>query len=201
MTADVSTAKLTHAERARLDFYRSVIAMTRRTDGLVLVATQDGDTPAAVLCWLPKNVEPGPWTLLSSGFVWALLRYGLTGVLRFVWMHGMVDKLFKNNLSPVEYKSKKDAAYVFILGTDPNHSGKGLSSKLLRWQIERHKAEFPQRPVFIETASDRTARLYERIGFREVGRHTLDIDRSAIPEQNRNDESLQIALIMNPDGK
>ena len=198
--------KLTKSEKARLDFYRGVIAMIRHMDGLVLVATADGeDMPGAVLCWLPRNAEPSPWNAFTSGFAWALVRFGLTGIRRFLYCHHMAGKVWEDNLSPSECKSlKRDGAYAFILATDPSQSGKGLAQKLLGWQVERHKAEFPQRPIFIETAQDRTAKLYERVGFREVGRQTLEKlerDRATMLPQNRDAEFVQISLMIAPDGK
>lgn len=125
----------------------------------------------------------------------------LVGMLRFIRLHRSLQDLWKNSLGPVGYKSKKDGAYVLILGTDPNYRGKGLSSKLLRWRIEQHKVESPQRPIFIETDYDRTAKLYERVGFREIGRCTVDIDRSKILQLNRDEEFLQIALLIKPEEK
>lgn len=66
-----------------------------------------------------------------------------------------------------------------ILGTDPAHAGKGLSAGLLRWQIEQYRQQCLVKdnftPVFLDTAGDYQQKLYEKMGFRALGRHKLQV--------------------------
>ena len=67
---------------------------------------------------------------------------------------------------------------MFIIGTDTKHTGHGYARMLLQWQIEQHGRQFPGVPVFLDTSTDYGQRVYERLGFRELGRKhmTLEVD-------------------------
>ena len=57
-----------------------------------------------------------------------------------------------------------------MLGTDPMHAGHGYAGKLLKRQIEQHQKTRPEVPVYLETATDHAQKVYERLGFKELGR-------------------------------
>lgn len=59
------------------------------------------------------------------------------------------------------------------LATHPNYRGKGLASRLVKW-ASLH-ADEQQVLVYLDTASDNpAARLYEKLGFIEQGRNTIE---------------------------
>ncbi|KAF2734245.1 acyl-CoA N-acyltransferase [Polyplosphaeria fusca] len=63
--------------------------------------------------------------------------------------------------------------YLGNLATHREHRGKGLASKLIEWTFPQ--ADEKAHLVYLETASDNPARrLYEKLGFRETGRSTID---------------------------
>lgn len=56
--------------------------------------------------------------------------------------------------------------YVLAVGVRPEHQGRGLGSALLAPTLERCDRE--GLPAYLEASSERSAALYERLGFRHV---------------------------------
>lgn len=71
-------------------------------------------------------------------------------------------------LSGVSAIEKKHPAkphwYLFVLGTDTEHQGKGVGSALLRPVLERCDSEGI--PAYLESSKEKNLPLYERNGFR-----------------------------------
>jgi ribosomal protein S18 acetylase RimI-like enzyme len=61
--------------------------------------------------------------------------------------------------------------YLTLLGTDPQHSGRGLGQALLRSNLDRVDAA--GRPAYLE-AADELVPMYQRFGFRVLERFDLD---------------------------
>ena len=53
--------------------------------------------------------------------------------------------------------------YLFAIGVDPEHQGRGVGSALLRGVLERCDAS--REPAYLEASTETNARLYERHGF------------------------------------
>lgn len=53
-----------------------------------------------------------------------------------------------------------------IVGVQPEYRGKGYSSALIRLMLD--KADAAQRPVYLETQSEKNVAIYEHLGFRIV---------------------------------
>lgn len=62
---------------------------------------------------------------------------------------------------------------MFIVAADPKARGKGYASQLLREQITIHRVQFPGTPVVLDTTTDQAQRVYEKMGFRELGRRRM----------------------------
>jgi GNAT superfamily N-acetyltransferase len=60
--------------------------------------------------------------------------------------------------------------YLSLLGTHPDHLGKGLGMALLASNLERMDAEGV--PAFLESSNPENNSRYERLGFRQVGEFT-----------------------------
>jgi len=56
--------------------------------------------------------------------------------------------------------------YLFVLGTDPEHQGKGVGTQLMSPVLERCDRE--KVPAYLESSKERNVPLYERMGFRVV---------------------------------
>jgi len=57
--------------------------------------------------------------------------------------------------------------YVLAVGVRPEHQGQGLGTALLSPTLERCDRE--RLPAYLEASSERSAALYERLGFEHVG--------------------------------
>ena len=158
------------AQAARIRFYIAVLKFGRMIGGEVIVAVPAGSNePAAVLLWLPPKVRPTLWSLLWSGWFRAWFAYGLVGMYRLWYYENTLASLYARTLAPLGYR-QTDGAFVQIIATAPGHAGKAYSTSLLEWQIEQHKERSQGIPVFLDTATDYGQAIYERIGFRELGR-------------------------------
>ena len=69
---------------------------------------------------------------------------------------------------------KEDGVVEVGLGVRPDLTGQGLGEAIIRAELEYARAEW--RPatfrLFVTTWNERAIRLYERLGFREVGRES-----------------------------
>ena len=190
---------LTNLESARLHFYRAVVRLVRAIGGEIVVAiSAESERPTAALCWLPPKHEPTVWNLFGSGFLTALLWLGVRGAYRFVFFEYTLSRLYGRTLASLGYKSRSEGAFVQILATDPTYGGKGLSAGLLEWQIEKHVCLYPGTPVFLDTSADYSKRVYERVGFRELGRQQLNVDRSSVLQQHSNTDFVHIVMMWEP---
>ncbi|KAK4888285.1 hypothetical protein LTR27_012780 [Elasticomyces elasticus] len=167
----------------RLDFYRSTLTLVRLIGGTISVAIPPGSPsqhPGAVICWLPPRTPPTPYAVLRSGFLLSLLRLsGIVGACRFLYFEYTLAQLYKRSLKGLGYRSRHDGAFVQIVATSPACRGMQLSARLLRWQIEEHRGSYgddgSRSPVFLDTTGDYQQRVYEGVGFRELGRRGLGI--------------------------
>lgn len=123
--------------------------------GTVEVVRHDGRLVAASLV-LPPGAFPMP---LSGQLTTA------TGVLRT--RPGRAHRfaraeheLRKRHLPGLHY-------YLWFLGVEPEHQGRGLGSELLRSLIARADAE--AMPCYLETDLERNVALYRRHGFEVLG--------------------------------
>ncbi|KAK7903157.1 hypothetical protein LTR67_001174 [Exophiala xenobiotica] len=68
--------------------------------------------------------------------------------------------------------AQRPYAYLAAVGTSPKYQKQGAASQLLNWGVER--ADDQDLAIYVE-ASPAALRLYEKHGFREVGRLQLDL--------------------------
>jgi GNAT superfamily N-acetyltransferase len=166
---------LTYQQSARIKFFLAAIRFTRVVGGTVAAAMSEGTGQlASVICWLPPHVQPTFSAPFRSGWLRALFRLGLTGILRRKHFKSTLGELYARLLSPLGYR-KPDGGFVSIIGTDPSHAGHGYAASLLDWQIQRHQQQYPGAPVFLHTVSEFAQKVYERIGFVYLGRQQIDI--------------------------
>ena len=153
-----------------------MVHLAREAGGSIEVAVNpDSDQVAAISCWFSPTTRPSiPW-MFRSGLVWVLCRFGLRGLLRLWRFHSAVDSIYAKSLSSRGVQ-QSHGAYVWVVGTDPAHAGHGYAAGLLKWQIENFRMDNPKVPIYLETSTDHAQRVYERLGFRELGRNTFDLE-------------------------
>ncbi|KAK3642905.1 hypothetical protein LTR56_010502 [Elasticomyces elasticus] len=185
LPARQSEEGLSTSQSNRLDFYRSTLTLVRLIGGTISVVIPPGDPlqpPGAVICWLPPGISPTPYALLRSGFLLSLLRFGgIVGTFRFLYFEYTLAQLYSRSLIGLGYASRHDGAFVQIVATSPACRGQQLSARLLQWQIEQHRRssygdDGSRAPVFLDTTGDYQQRVYEGVGFRELGRRGLGIE-------------------------
>jgi ribosomal protein S18 acetylase RimI-like enzyme len=86
--------------------------------------------------------------------------------------------LMRKDLTMYEEKHMQGTKYMILqaLSTSPACQGRGIGSKLVQWGTDRADAEGLLCWIHASPAS---YRLYERAGFREVGRSDYDLDEWA----------------------
>jgi len=177
-------------QQARIGFYHSVVKMTRLLGGEVLISKSKSTETLqvqAILLWLPAHHQLSAFpiiTLYQSGFFKTMWDYGVRGVYRVLFVYeDNVHKMFKKAGTNVE-----DGALVQMLVANPEFNGHGYASKLLWWKMQRHWAENPNIDVHLDTANDYGQKVYERLGFTNIGNMDVysgtDAEGIALPKNN-----------------
>lgn len=119
--------------------------------GEIEVVRHEGRVVGASLTYPPEGNRAGlaafAWTALGA------LGVGPRGTYRY-WIY---DK----HVSPLHPSAPHH--YLFILGVDPPHQGRGVGAALLRALCDR--ADRSRSPAYLETDKESSVRLYERHGF------------------------------------
>jgi ribosomal protein S18 acetylase RimI-like enzyme len=137
-----------------LGFSRAVLR-----HGTVEVAKHDGAMVAASLV-LPPGAFPMPvrGKLTTAA---AVLRSRPGRTHRFARAE---HELHKQHLRGLHY-------YLWFLGVDPEHQGRGFGSELLRSLTA--KADSDKMPCYLETDRERNVGLYRRHGFEVLGQSVV----------------------------
>ncbi|KXL43970.1 hypothetical protein M433DRAFT_155353 [Acidomyces richmondensis BFW] len=181
---------LNQQEQARLDLYRSIIKLTRSIGGSVNTATiisinSGVITPVAVSLWFPPHVRPSILSEYRTGVISAITGLGIRGIYRLISFQNSTKSLYSSSLPGLGIRHE-DCAYVWMLATDPEFTGHGYAKDLLRWQIKQHLQKHPDVPVLLETSTGYAAKIYEKVGFREIAKTELriDVDSVGLPDHN-----------------
>jgi ribosomal protein S18 acetylase RimI-like enzyme len=67
-------------------------------------------------------------------------------------------------------RSEDGNAFISYCGVSPSHQGKGYGSKLLKMAIHSiFQVDFPAIQLYVDTWNKDARRLYDRLGFKQVG--------------------------------
>ncbi|OAL39051.1 hypothetical protein AYO20_01802 [Fonsecaea nubica] len=213
-----SKPHMTSLQKTRVRFYRSLISATRLIGGSVLVAeinTSDGDDNVAeattststtqtdigaILLWLPPHKRMGPFELgklWQSGFLGLMLpwHYGPRGFYRIEFIfEENIRKMWTRTLPELQPRGFKEeeCAFVQMIASNPKYAGKRYASALLRHQVEQHFAEFPDRPVILDTTTTQAIRAYERLGFKLLAETPVDTGTDATGMKLKSNASEEI---------
>lgn len=186
---------MSRQQTSRVRFYWSLVKLVRLLGGDVLVAEVPGsdDTRGtekdigAILLWLPPFKRMSTFDLVNiwkSGYLSLALpwHYGLTGFYR-------IDMIFEANVHSMFAKTLPDlppngfqedeCGFVQMIASNPKYAGKGYASSLLQYRMEQHFAQFPDRPVILDTTTPQGIRAYEKLGFRLLAQVPVDTDTDA----------------------
>jgi GNAT superfamily N-acetyltransferase len=98
--------------------------------------------------------------------------------LKFIWVmgHKRVKTITQKGEEIAQrYPQDRPYWYLWLLGADPAHQGKGLSSQLLRPRLA--EAEEAQLPVYLETTNPRNLPIYQKKGFEVYEQIELDAEK------------------------
>lgn len=88
-----------------------------------------------------------------------------------------IIEFVRENYNPAfdpEFETKEGEFYIDSLGVNPNHQGKGIGSKLLRFLIEEYVYQNQLTlGLLVEEDNPLAKNLYLKLGFNVVGRKTL----------------------------
>ncbi|KEF53235.1 uncharacterized protein A1O9_10683, partial [Exophiala aquamarina CBS 119918] len=182
------TPPMSRYQATRVYFYRSLINLVSLWGGLVLVAevpgpgTANGINIGAIMMWLPPHVREGTFGMFQvwrSGLLSLLApwRYGLSGFYRITAIfEANVKSMFEKRLKGVHpggYK-EEECGFVQMIAINPAHAGKGYASALLKHQVEKHFAQYPDKPVILDTTTKQGLNAYGRLGFELLAQIPVD---------------------------
>lgn len=118
-----------------------------------------------VCVWLPSEKSAiNIWRAFRAGGFRLRGQLGPEGFDRLMAFSDRVDELHARHL-PAPH------TYLFFIGVDPSHQGKGYASRLIRPMLGRLDAQ--GLPCYLNTQNEKNAGLYEHFGFRIIGRETI----------------------------
>ena len=110
-----------------------------------------------VAVWIRSdNLGTSFWKMLVSGAIWPAMKMGMEAGRKMQVFDQYMERKH-SELVPVRHW------YLFLLGVDPQHQGKGYASTLLRGMLSRVDEE--DLPCYLETEVERNVPIYEHFGF------------------------------------
>jgi GNAT superfamily N-acetyltransferase len=121
---------------------------------------------AAVACALPPGREwPSEWAYVRAGALSVPWRLGLRSGWWFLRLGPAFDETRRKQMR------RRPHWYLHLLGVRPEMQGKGLSRAVLRPIFDA--ADRDRVPVYLETFPEWNVPIYERLGFKLLGRSEL----------------------------
>ena len=120
---------------------------------------------AAASLWLPPNVAPNEDALVS------LFKNSVDCRIQ--------DEVFYVFEQMGNFHPKAPHWYLPLIGTDPAQQGKGFDSILMHHALKR--CDRDNVPAYLETSNARNISLYERFGFRLLGKIQVGSSPTVFP--------------------
>jgi len=140
-----------------------------------------GTPPACegVCVWLPSEKSAiNLWRAFRAGGFQLRNQLGPEAFNRLLAFSDKVDELHARHL-PAPH------TYLFFIGVDPVHQGRGYAGRLIRLMLER--LDEKRMPCYLNTQNEQNVGLYEHFGFGVV-------DRQMIPGSS----IMHTAMVRNP---
>jgi GNAT superfamily N-acetyltransferase len=124
--------------------------------------------PACSAVWLGPGCKVDNWkNYYAAGFFPMAWNVGFSGLRRMLGgFQSSSDKAKKEGLRNPDGSKIKRFYYLFFISTAPEERGKGLSSELIR--RFQDKATQEGLPIWLESTTARSHRLYQKLGFKDM---------------------------------
>lgn len=145
---------------AYLPTYWSILVKSALLNDAVI--TEADNWKAASVVIPPGKHVDNAWTLFYAGFMCVLWKMGLSGFKR-LWSEfsGMTD-----NAKKIGLRGQKRYYYIFSIGTEVEHRGRGLAKAIMREHMR--KAQLENVPIWLEATTPNSRKLYSSMGFEEI---------------------------------
>ncbi|KAI9373494.1 hypothetical protein BJX61DRAFT_533073 [Aspergillus egyptiacus] len=132
-----------------------------------VISEVDGWKSAGIMLPPGKSVD-NPWMIVPAalGFVKVLWRMGISGCERMLCHYSQAVNAAKRRAL-----NKKQHYYLFALGTEWEHQGKGLARALI--ECYQNTAWGLERPIWLEATTAHSRDIYLSMGFEIVEAITL----------------------------
>ncbi len=118
-----------------------------------------------VACWLvPGKTAPSFGGMIRTGMLTMPLKFGWAGFQRFIDMVNYTEKIHKQFASEPHW-------YLWGLGVDPAHQGKGLGGQLMQPVLD--KADGASQLCYLETQNQANLPFYQKHGFEVVSEESV----------------------------
>jgi ribosomal protein S18 acetylase RimI-like enzyme len=132
-----------------------------------------------VAVWIHSdNLGTSSLRMITSGAIWPAMKMGMDTNRRMQVLSNYIEKKHRQLVPDKHW-------YLFLIGVDPKHQGKGYASQLLNGMLSEIDRE--GLPCYLETEVKKNAPIYRHFGF-DV------IDEFTIPNTNVN----LIAMLRQP---
>ncbi|KAL4967139.1 GNAT family N-acetyltransferase [Aspergillus stella-maris] len=152
-------------------YWRGLLRAALLNGGVISEA--DGWKSVAVILPPGRSVD-SPWTIIPSaiGFLGTLWRIGISGCIRMLGDYSRPIHAAKKRVL-----GDQEHYYVFAIGTEAEHQGKGLASALMESYKEIAWAN--ERPIWLEATTARSRDLYLSLGFEQAEEITIGEGKAA----------------------
>ncbi|KAL4982928.1 hypothetical protein BDW68DRAFT_191755 [Aspergillus falconensis] len=132
------------------------------------VISEAGGWKSVAVILPPGRSVDSPWTIIPAafGFSGVLWRIGISGCIRMLGAYSRPVNAAKKRVL-----GSQQHYYIFALGTEYEHQGKGLARALLESQKET--AWCSEVPIWLEATTEYSRDLYLSLGFEEVEQITI----------------------------
>ncbi len=120
-----------------------------------------------IAVWIPSDKPLTFWRILRSVPLSKIIGFGRSGASKMQRFSEHIDTVHKR-LAPFKHW------YLQAIGVDPKFQGKGYASKLIRPMLSRIDDEHLR--VYLETIDEKNVSIYERFGFRTIGKSVFPGD-------------------------
>jgi ribosomal protein S18 acetylase RimI-like enzyme len=119
-----------------------------------------GDITGAMV-WMPPHTDNMTFVRqIRTGMIFDRIKLGKAGSDRYNLFNSIVNDLHHSLMN-------QDHWYLFVLGVEPDHHGRGTGTKLMNYMLKRIDQD--GLPVYLTTTHDGVIPFYKRLGFNVEG--------------------------------